>query len=132
MKENAEGTSEVENTDLHFVHGKQSVDVSASPIASVSTGANSRAAVGKTVSTLSMAAPYGSGRVLAFFRTNINKLTIQYRDSAGALHGDIFTVPSGTAETVKRELISRGAHTPTGQLSDASTVPSVSLRKDEK
>jgi hypothetical protein len=140
VKENTKGTREVENTDLHFVHGKQSVDVSrygipvnrASSIESVSTGANSQAAVGETVSTLSLAAPYGSARALALFRTKINTLTIQYRDSAGTMHGDIFTLPTGTAETVKRELISQGAHTTPGQLSDSSTVPSVSLRKDEK
>jgi hypothetical protein len=132
VKENTKGTPEVEKTDLHFVHGKQSVDLSASSIESVSTGANSQAAVGKTVSTLSMAALYGSGWVLALFRTNINALTIQYRDSAGVLNGDIFTLPTGTAETVKRELISQGAHTHPGQLSDASTIPSISLRKGEK
>jgi hypothetical protein len=131
VKENTKGTPEVEKTDLHFVHGKQSVDLSASSIESVSTGANSQAAVGKTVST-SMAALYGSGWVLALFRTNINTLTIQYRDSAGVLNGDIFTLPTGTVETVKRELISQGAHTHPGQLSDASTIPSISLRKGEK
>ena len=44
LKENTKGTLEVENTDLHFVHGKQNVDVSASSIESVSTGANSQVA----------------------------------------------------------------------------------------
>jgi hypothetical protein len=78
VKENTKGTLEVENTDLHFVHGKQSVDVSASSIESVSRGANSQAAVGNTVSTLSMAAPYGSGRVLALLRMKINTLTTRH------------------------------------------------------
>ena len=120
----------MEKTDLHLVHGKQSVDVSASSIESVSTGANSQAAVGKTVSTLSIAAPYGSGWALALFRTNINTLTIQYRYSAGVLHGDIFTLPTGTAETVKRELISQGAHTHPGQLcqTQVPSHPSLSER----
>jgi hypothetical protein len=129
VKENTKGTPEVEKTDLHFVHGKQSVDVSASSIESVSTGANSQAAVGKTVSTLSMAAPYGSGWVLALFRTNINTLTIQYRDSAGVLNGDIFTLPTGTAETVKRELISQGlTHTLANCQTQVPSHPSLSER----
>jgi hypothetical protein len=44
VKESTKRTLEVENTDLHFLHGKQNVDVNASSIESVSTGANSQVA----------------------------------------------------------------------------------------
>jgi len=60
-----------------------------------------------------MAAPYGGGRFLSLFRKKIDTLTIQYRDVGGALHGAIFTMPVGAANTIQTELVSGGAHTAT-------------------
>jgi hypothetical protein len=48
---------------------------------------------------------------LSLFRSKVDTLTIQYRDANGGLHGVVFTVPVGTAESVKKELIAQGAHT---------------------
>lgn len=72
-----------------------------------------------------MAAPYGGGRFLALFRTKIDTLTVQYRDADGGLHGAIFTMPAGTAETIKQELVAQGAHTSVQQGPDAGTSLSV-------
>src|SRR5579862_3720910 len=98
VKDNAKGTLQVENGQLHFVHGKASSGVSVSSIQDVVTGADSQRAVGGTIGLMSMAAPYGGGRVLSLFRTKIDTLTVLYRDADGGLHGAIFTMPVGTAD----------------------------------
>ena len=48
IKDNTKGTLSVENGNLHFVHGKENSDVSATSIQDVVTGADSRESVGKT------------------------------------------------------------------------------------
>lgn len=118
MKDNAKGILSVENGNLHFVHGKATSDVSASLIQDVVTGSDSQKAVGKTVGTISMAAPYGGGRFLSLFRKKIDTLTIEYRDADGAFHGAIFTMPVGTAEVIEKELIAQGAHTSSSTSAD--------------
>jgi hypothetical protein len=133
VKENAKGTLSVENGNLHFMHGKASSDISASSIQDVVTGSDSKKAVGKTVGTISMAAPYGGGRVVSLFRKKIDTLTVEYRDAEGAFHGVIFTMPSGKAETIKRDLIAQGSHTPatTEQAGTAQSSPGT-LPKEQK
>jgi hypothetical protein len=111
VKDNAKGALTVENGKLHFSYGKKSSEVNAASIEDVVTGEDTQAAVGKTVSNLSMVAPYGSGRFLALFRTKFDTLTLQYRDENGALHGVIFALPTAGAEPIKKELLAQGAHT---------------------
>jgi hypothetical protein len=111
VKDNAKGTLDVQNGQLHFVHSKASSDVSAASIQDVVTGGDSQRAVGGTIGMMSMAAPYGGGRVLSLFRTKIDTLTVQYRDADGGLHGAIFTMPVGAAEVLKKQLVEQGAHT---------------------
>jgi hypothetical protein len=132
VKDNAKGTLEVQNGQLHFVHGKASADVSAASIQDVVTGGDSQRAVGGTIGIVSMAAPYGGGRVLSLFRTKIDTLTVQYRDSDGGLHGAIFTMPIGTAEAIKKELVAQGAHTTAPAESTPPTTSSTSPNKDRK
>jgi len=126
VKENAKGTLSVENGNLHFVHNKSVSDVTAASIQDVVAGTDSKKAVGKTVGTISMAAPYGGGRFLSLFRKRIDTLAVEYRDVDGALHGVIFTMPSGKAEAVKKELIASGAHTKA--TTDQSTTAQPSTR----
>src|SRR5690242_13723535 len=122
VKDNAKGTLRVENGQLHFVHGKTSSDVNAASIQDVVTGADSQRAVGGTIGLMSMAAPYGGGRVLSLFRSKIETLTVQYRDTDGGLHGAIFTMPVGTSEVIKKELVAQGAHTTA--TADSTPAPS--------
>jgi hypothetical protein len=111
VKDDAKGRLTVEGGKLHFNYGKKSSDLNVADIEDVVTGEDTQASVGKTVSTLSMAAPYGSGRFLALFRTKFDTLTLRYRDEYGALHGVIFALPAGGAEPIKKELLAQGAHT---------------------
>jgi hypothetical protein len=114
VKQNAKGTLRVEKGNLQFVHGKTNADITAASIQDIVTGDDTQRSVGGTVGVMSMAAPYGGGRFLSLFRKKIDTLTIQYRDVGGALHGAIFTMPVGTANAIKTELVSGGATT-TGQ-----------------
>jgi hypothetical protein len=132
VKDKAKGTLSVENGQLHFVHGKASSDVSASSIQDVVTGADSQRAVGGTIGLMSMAAPYGGGRVLSLFRSRIDTLTVLYRDADGGLHGAIFTLPVGTADVIKKQLVAQGAHTTATGDSTPAATSSTSPNKEQK
>jgi hypothetical protein len=133
VKDNAKGILSVENGQMHFVHSKASSDVIVTSVQDVVTGADSQKAVGKTIGMLSMAAPYGGGRFLSLFRKKIDMLTVQYRDADGGLHGVIFSMPVGTAEVIKKELVAQGAHTSvTAQQSTISSPSTNSPNKEEK
>src|SRR5258708_23445374 len=78
VKENAKGTLKVENGNLHFVRGKANTQVSATSIQDVVTGAASEKAVGKTIGMISLASPYGGGRLLSLFPQENRPLTTPY------------------------------------------------------
>jgi hypothetical protein len=122
VKKGEKGTLTVQEQNLHFAYGKTSSDIAAASIEDLVTGKDSREAVGKTMSALTYAAPYGGGRVVALFRTKFDTLTIKYRDADGALHGAIFALPKGTADGIKTDLIAAGARTvaPAAPASDAA------------
>src|SRR6202049_2264809 len=133
VKDNSKGTLTVESGKLHFSYGKKSSEVNVASIEDVVTGEDTQAAVGKTVSTLSMAAPYGSGRFLALFRTKFDTLTLRYLDENGELHGVIFAMPTAGAEPIKKELLAQGAHTTVGEAkAAAATAPANSPSKEPK
>jgi len=111
VKENTGGTLTVEGGKLLFAHAKSTSDIAASSMEDVVTGNDSQRVVRGALGTLSMLGPYGSGRVVSLFRSKLDSLTIQYRDGDGGLHGVVFTVPVGKAESLKQELIALGART---------------------
>lgn len=111
VKANTVGTLAVEDGKLRFVYEQGKSDIAAAVMEDVVISGGSQRVIRGTLGTVSMFAPYESGRVLSLFRSKIDSLTIQYRDADGGLHGVIFTMPPGTAETVKQELIAQGAHT---------------------
>ena len=79
-----------------------------------------------------MAAPYGAGRFLSLFRTKIDTLTIEYRDSDGGLHGVIFTMPAGTADVIKKELSTQGASSTDTRDPLAAVDANSSANKEQK
>ena len=124
LKDNTKGRLTVVNGTLRFIHAKGNADVAAASIQDVVTGRDSQRAIGGTLGTLTLLAPYGSGRILSLFRTKLDTLTIQYRDSDGGLHGAIFTMPRGKAEMIKKELIAQGAQTSIPTQADPNRTPS--------
>ncbi|HEX6729534.1 MAG TPA: hypothetical protein VF074_05965 [Pyrinomonadaceae bacterium] len=111
LKENTKGSLTIIDGTLRFIHAKGNADVPVASIENVVTGRDSQRVIGGTLGTLTMLAPFGSGRVLSLFRTKLDTLTIQYRDVDGGLHGVIFTLPLGKAEMIKQKLVAKGAHT---------------------
>lgn len=65
-------------------------------------------------------------------RSKLDSLTIQYRDNDGGLHGAVFTMPVGTAEPFKQELIAQGAHTTIHATKNANVDPSNQVTAREK
>lgn len=111
VKDKTEGILTIEDGKLCFAHSGTKSQIPAVAIEDVVTADDSQRAIRGPLGTLTMFAPYGSGRVLGMYRSKIDSLTIQYRDDDGGLHGAVFTLPAGTAESFKRALIKQGAHT---------------------
>jgi hypothetical protein len=123
VKNRTKGSLAIEGGNLRFAHAQAKVDLAATSVQDVVTGNDSQRLIHGTLGTLTMFAPYESGRFLSLFRTKLDTLTIQYRDADGGLHGAVFTMPAGQAEVIKKELIAQGAHTsvPTQEGSDNSS-----------
>ncbi len=111
LKHNVTGTLFASNGSLVFTKGKKKVVVPAASIQEVLTGQDTERAIGGTVGTLTMFAPYGGGRFLSLFRTKIDTLSIEYLDPSGGIHGAIFTLARGNALSAKKALLSQGART---------------------
>lgn len=111
FKDDSNGSLAVEKGNLQFVQSKNAIEIPAPSIIDVVTGSDSQRVIRGKVGTLSMFGPYGSGRFLSLFRSNLDTLTIQYRDDDGGLHGVIFTMVVGKAELLKQQLIAQGART---------------------
>jgi hypothetical protein len=133
VKEHAKGTLTVENGNLQFVHSKAQVVVATTAIQDVVTGNDSQRMIHGFVGTLTMFAPYESGRFLSLFRSKLDTLTIKYHDSDGGLHGAIFTMVMGKAEPLKKLLVAQGAHTSIPvQDSSSGSNPKTDLAKEQK
>jgi hypothetical protein len=123
VKNRTKGSLAIEGGNLRFAHAQAKVDLAATSVQDVVTGNDSQRLVHGTLGTLTMFAPYESGRFLSLFRTKLDTLTIQYRDADGGLHGAVFTMPAGQAEVIKKELIAQGAHTSVPTQEDANKSP---------
>ncbi len=114
MKDGVKGSLEVKDGNFSF---KPSSGVTAqipvNSILDVSIDNDSKRTIGGPIGTISMFGPYGSGRFLSLFRTKLDVLTISYRDENNALHGDIFSMPVGTAKSCKKDLLAAGAKSST-------------------
>jgi hypothetical protein len=111
VKANTSGNLTLENGSLQFASSGAKVSVPIHSVEDVITENDSQRVLRGTIGTLTMFAPYGGGRLLSLFRSKIDTLTIQYRDTDGGLHGAIFTMPVGKADPFKKDLVSQGAHT---------------------
>ena len=111
VKTNTSGNLTLENGTLQFASSGAKVSVPIHSVEDVITENDSQRVFRGTLGTLTMFAPYGGGRFLSLFRSKIDTLTIQYRDTDGGLHGAVFTMPLGKADPFKKDLVSQGART---------------------
>lgn len=111
VRPKAKGALKLENGNLQFFSSKARAEVAITRVEDVVTGNDSQRVFRGTIGTLTMFAPYGSGRFLSLFRSKLDTLTIQYRDADGGVHGAIFTMLVGKADALKKLLVAQGAHT---------------------
>jgi len=125
IKPNTQGDLTVQGNTLQFKTSKAEAEVSIASIWDIFTEQDFKQTIGGTAGTLAkMAVPYGGGRVLSLFREKIDVLTVEYSDANGGLHGAIFTLPQGQAQSLKKQLVTLGAH--------ASILPEGPAKPEEK
>ncbi len=132
MKHNSTGTLTIEKGTLEFTKGGKKADVPAASITEVLTGADTQRTIGGTIGTLTMFAPYGSGRFLSLFRTKIDTLSITYVDASGGVHGAVFSTPLGKAMAAKAALLAQGAKTSVPIEPGTTTQPQASKPQGRK
>ena len=114
LKHNVKGSLSVKDGKLQFTSSSgTTAEVQASLIQDISIGADSKRTFGGPVGTMTMLAPYGSGRFLSLFREKLDVLTITFRDENGGLHRAIFSMAPGNAAPVKKALLAAGAKSTT-------------------
>lgn len=111
IKPNALGKLVIRDGALQF--GSQT-RIAATSIDDIFIGTETTQSGGKAgtvAKTAAMAAPYESGAALSLLlRTNVDVLTVAYRETSGARHAAIFALPKGQAEAVRTQLVAAGAH----------------------
>jgi len=132
VKANAKGSLTPENGNLQFESAKGKASVPIRSVEDVTTGNDSQRIFRGTFGTLTMFAPYGSGRFLSLFRSKLDTLTVQYRDADGGLHGAIFTMPVGQADALKKELVAQGARTSVPVQGDAGSAEAKPSAKEKR
>jgi len=125
VKNKTKGVLLVDGSNMRFTHEATKVEVPVGSVEDVITGADSQRFIHGTPGIFLMVAPYGSGRFLSLFRTKLDTLTIKYRDADGGLHGAIFTMPVGKADSMKKDLLAMGAHTTAPLEPEGTKEPAV-------
>ena len=79
VKWNSTGTLAVQDDKLQFKSAKAQAEINTTSIRDVLTAEDSQRMLGGTVGTVTtIAAPYGSGRVISLFREKIDALTLEF------------------------------------------------------
>jgi hypothetical protein len=128
IKRNENCDIDVGANSVHLKGKTAGVDVATSSIEDILTGEDSTRLVGGFIGTLTIAAPYESGRFLSLFRKKLDTLTIEYRDADGGLHGGILSMKPGEALALKKLIVAAGAHT-TVPIEDAAKPAASTLRR---
>jgi hypothetical protein len=129
VKNKVSGRLLVDGQNVRFTHDQVKVEVPTASVEDVVTGADSQRLIHGTLGTLTMFAPYESGRFLSLFRTKLDTLTIKFRDPDGGLHGAIFTMGVGKADVLKKDLLDHGAHSSVPVDEKAGNPPAAKEQK---
>jgi hypothetical protein len=114
VKHNASGLMTIEKGVMKFKAGKTEANVPTASIDDIFVGTETTqggGTAGKVVKTAAIAAPFGSGKALTLLmRTKVDILTVVYKGAGGEVHGVIFALPKGLAESTRAQLVAAGAH----------------------
>ena len=103
------GTLSVQSGALQFEHEKEKAQITIPSIEDIYLGNESRQSITGAGKVVTMAIPYGGGRLLSLFSRKVEVMTVEYRDANGGFHGAIFVLPAGRATGVKEDLVAQGA-----------------------
>jgi hypothetical protein len=109
VKNNSTGTLSVVGSSLQFITKKATFEVPASSILDISTNEDSRQDITGAAKVVTMAIPYGGGRVLSLFSHGVDVLTLQFTGANGGYHGVVFVLAQGQAAPIKKQLVALGA-----------------------
>jgi hypothetical protein len=135
VRRNASGELSIQGDNLSFQHnGKPAAQVSITSIHNISLGVEDNQVGGVPMTLGKTAVPFGGGRVVSLFsHKKYDSLTIEYLDSSGGFHSAIFRLTKGRGETVKSDLIARGAQvTPSEDPGPIGTTPEEPLKAAEE
>jgi hypothetical protein len=114
VKPNSSGTLTVQNGAMQFDTGSTAAKIPIASIEDVVVGSETTQAGGKTgtvVKTAAIAAPFESGKTLSLLlRTNVDILTVAYRDAGGGLHFGVMALPKSQGDQERTQLLAAGAH----------------------
>lgn len=113
VNRNSSGTLTVQNGAMQFETGSTVAKIPIASIEDVVVGSETTQAGGKAgtvVKTAAIAAPFESGKTLSLLlRTNVDILTVAYRDAGGGLHFAVLALPKGQGEPERAQLSASGA-----------------------
>lgn len=111
IKTNAKGTLSIQGSALRFEKDKEKAEISIASIQDIFLGNESRQNITGAGKVVTMAIPYGGGRLLSLFSHKVEVMTVDYTDSNGGFHGAVFVLPPGQATAMKTQLVALGAKT---------------------
>ena len=109
---NAGGTISLQKGALQFHKDPGlTAQISVGSITNVSLGEQDKQVGGVPMALGKAATPFGGGRAISLFsHKKYDTLTVEYLDSKGGLHGVIFQLSKGNAQTIRKALVAEGAH----------------------
>ena len=112
LAKNANGELFVDGDALRFEKSdKSGAQISLSSIQDVLVGTQDKQVGGTALMLGRAATPYGGGRVIALFtHKKYDVVSLKYQDANGGVHGALFQLPKGEADTLKSRLEARGLH----------------------
>lgn len=134
-RRSASGELSIQGDDLRFQqNAKPAAQVSITSIHNISLGEEDNQVGGLPMMLGKTAVPFGGGRVVSLFsHKKYDSLTIEYLDSSGGFHGAIFRLTKGQGQTIKSDLIARGAKvTPSQDPGPVRATPEESLKAAEE
>ncbi len=109
----SKGILSVQGGALHFEKEKKKAEIPISSITDIYLGNESRQDITGAGKVVTMAIPYGGGRVLSLFSHKVEVMTVEYTDANGGFHGAVFVLPEKRATPMRDLLVAQGAKTTT-------------------
>jgi hypothetical protein len=118
VRNNAKGELRIHDDALQFQRdGSTAAQVNIGSIQDISLGTEDKQIGGVPMTLGKAAVPFEGGRAISVFsRKKYDTLTVEYFDKNGGFHGAIFEMNQGQGESLKKDLVAKGAHIASPEL----------------